>query len=63
MKQQAIVQVYWRPQLTRERAAIDVAEVVGADGVERISRIGDTEVVPRPVLETEAPVVVVVGSG
>jgi hypothetical protein len=60
VKGQEIVQVYWRPELTRKLAAIDVAELVAAD---ELVRIGDTERVPRPVLETQAPVVVVVGSG
>ena len=35
-------------------------KLVGADA---LVRIGDEERVPRPVLETDAPVVVVVGSG
>ena len=60
VKPQEIVEVYWRPQLTRESRAIEVAELVAADSM---VRIGDPERVPRPVLETEAPVVVVVGSG
>jgi hypothetical protein len=60
VKGQEIVQVYWRPELTRKREAGDVAELVSAD---QLVRIGDPERVPRPVLETDAPVVVVVGSG
>ncbi len=60
MKPQEIVQVYWRPGLTRKREAIEVAEAVAADA---LVRIGDPERAPRPVLETDAPVVVVVGSG
>ena len=50
--------VYWRPQLTTLAAATAVAEAVGAAD---LTRIGTPERTPRPVQDTDAPVVVVVG--
>ena len=52
--------VYWRPRLTREAEATAVAEAVGAD---ELVRIDDAARTPRPVQDTDAPVVVVVGGG
>jgi hypothetical protein len=50
--------VYWWPG----RAGFeDALEVAAAAGVEEVEPIRDTDRVPRPVLETHAPFVVVVG--
>lgn len=60
VKPQQPVTVYWRPRLTGEADATAVAEAVGAD---QLVRTHDGERTPRPVQDTEAPIVVVVGSG
>jgi LytR cell envelope-related transcriptional attenuator len=59
VKDQAPTVVYWRPDRTTQQAATLVAELVAADDLVPV----DDERTPRPVLVTDAAVVVVVGSG
>jgi hypothetical protein len=52
--------VYWWPG----RATLEEAfEVAGPARADEVAPIDDTERIPRPVLDTDAPVVVVVGTG
>ena len=60
VKDQPRTHVYWRPQRTTAAAAAALAEAVGA--VE-LTRIGAPDRIPRPVQDTDAEVVVVVGEG
>jgi hypothetical protein len=51
--------VYWWPG----RAGFEDAQELARDaGIEAVEPIRDTDRIPRPVLETHAPFVVVVGS-
>ena len=50
--------VYWWPSRAGQQDAFEVAE---AAGVEEVAAVDDTDGIPRPVLDTAAPFVVVVG--
>ena len=50
--------VYWWPSRAGLEDAFEVAE---AAGVEEVAPVDDTDGIPRPVLDTHAPFVVVVG--